>query len=276
MKKSVLIIVGVILLVAVGLAGLTLKWPTGNNHRIQASGIIEAKEVLVSAEVSGKVNRLGFEEGQKVTAGQILLEIEKTPLLAQFKQAEADLAGAKANLVQSEDDFRRAKKLYQDQIISSDQFQKVATKLAVSRSQAGAASARVDLLKNQLDKATVVAPGAGTVSKKLIEAGEFVSPGLPLVLTVDLNDVWIKVFIPEEQVGLIQLNNPAKVFLDSFPNQSFDGIVSYISEESEFTPKNIQTKKERVRLVFAVKIKVDNKGGQFKPGLPADVEILPR
>lgn len=273
MKK----IIPVLIILAI-LAGLICAWffsqKSQNNHsRISVSGMVEAKEVLISAEVSGQVKKIYFDEGREIHTGETLAEIDREPLLAQAKAAEADWSAASANLAQNQRDFTQAENLYQEKIISYDQYHLASTKLKLAGSQLKQAESKKQLIQTQLNKAIITSPLDGTIAKKLIEQGELASPGLPLFSVIDLNDVWVKVFVPEEQLGLVKLGQEAKVWLDSFPGRVFPGKVIYIAEEAEFTPRNIQTKKERVRLVFAVKIKIDNQKRQFKPGLPADVEI---
>jgi len=135
------------------------------------------------------------------------------------------------------------------------------------------ATANVRRLETQVSELTVFAPLAATVLTKAVEAGEVVSAGKPLVLLGNLDQPWIKIYIPETQLGLVKLGGPARVFVDSFPNLPFRGTVSWISDQAEFTPKNVQTQEERVNLVYAVKITVENPQRKLKAGMPADAEL---
>jgi len=101
-----------------------------------------------------------------------------------------------------------------------------------------------------------------------------VAAGKPLVLLGDLDHPWIKVYVPETVVGKIRLGTPARVLVDSFPGQPFQGTVSWVADQAEFTPKNVQTAEERVNLVYAVKITIQNAQRKLKAGMPADAEIL--
>ncbi len=135
------------------------------------------------------------------------------------------------------------------------------------------AQANVRRLETQVAELRVFAPLAATVLTKAVEAGEVVAAGKPLVLLGDLDHPWIKIYVPETQLGKVRLGAPARVLVDSFPNQPFRGTVSWISDQAEFTPKNVQTAEERVNLVYAVKIMIQNAERKLKAGMPADAEL---
>jgi HlyD family secretion protein len=136
------------------------------------------------------------------------------------------------------------------------------------------AQANVRRLETQVAELKVFAPLDATVLTKAVEAGEVVAAGKPLVLLGDLDHPWIKVYVTETEVGKVKLGAPARILVDSFPQQPFRGTVSWIADEAEFTPKNIQTKEERVNLVYAVKITIDNAQRKLKAGMTADAELL--
>ena len=135
------------------------------------------------------------------------------------------------------------------------------------------AQANVRRLETQVAELKVFAPLDATVLTKAVEAGEVVAAGKPLVLLGDLDHPWIKIYVPETQLGKVRLGAAARVLVDSFPNQPFQGRVSWISDQAEFTPKNVQTAEERVNLVYAVKITIKNAERKLKAGMPADAEL---
>lgn len=137
--------------------------------------------------------------------------------------------------------------------------------------EAEAALAKVDVY---LDQLSLEAPRDGIVTERSAEVGELAAPGAVLMTVGDLEEVKLTVFIPETQIGRVQEGQSAKVYVDAYPGEVFEGVVTYISPEAEFTPKNVQTKEERVNLVFAVKICLDNPDHRLKPGMPADAEII--
>lgn len=135
------------------------------------------------------------------------------------------------------------------------------------------AAANVRRLESQVDELKVFAPLDATVLTKAVEAGEVVAAGKPLVLLGDLDHPWIKIYVTETELGRVKLGAPARILVDSFPGQTFRGTVSWISDQAEFTPKNIQTKEERVNLVYAVKILIQGAQRKLKAGMPADAVL---
>jgi HlyD family secretion protein len=135
------------------------------------------------------------------------------------------------------------------------------------------AQSNVQRLETQVAELKVFAPLDATVLTKAAEEGEVVAAGKPLVLLGDLDHPWIKVYVTEIEVGKVRLGAPARILVDSFPQQPFRGTVTWISDEAEFTPKNIQTKEERVNLVYAVKITIQNAQRKLKAGMTADAEL---
>lgn len=135
------------------------------------------------------------------------------------------------------------------------------------------AEANVRRLETQVSELKVFAPLDATVLTKAVEDGEVVAAGKPLVLLGDLDHPWIKVYVTETEVGKVMLGAPARILVDSFPQQPFRGTVTWIADQAEFTPKNIQTKEERVNLVYAVKITIDNAQRKLKSGMTADAEL---
>ena len=135
------------------------------------------------------------------------------------------------------------------------------------------AQASLGLARTQVEYATVVSPLNGVVLSKNIEPGEYVSPGTPVVTAADLQDIWLRAYVNETDLGRIKLGQPVRVTTDTWPGKVYAGWVSFISSEAEFTPKVVQTEKERVKLVYRVKITLDNSSLELKPGMPADGEI---
>ncbi len=135
------------------------------------------------------------------------------------------------------------------------------------------ARANVERLETQVAELRVVAPLDATVLTKAAEPGEVVAANKPILLLGDLDRPWIKVYVPETALGKVRLGAAARVFVDSFPGQAFQGTVTWIADQAEFTPKNIQTAEERVNLVYAVKVTIQNAQRRLKAGMPADAEL---
>ena len=135
------------------------------------------------------------------------------------------------------------------------------------------AIANVNLIKKNLRDCYVVSPSKGFIVKKFVEKGETVGAMSSLFKVADLETVELIIYIPETKLGKVKLGQTAEITTDTYPGKKYKGMVSFISPEAEFTPKNIQTKEERTKLVFKVKIKVDNPNFELKDGMPADVVL---
>ena len=138
------------------------------------------------------------------------------------------------------------------------------------------AEAALESARTQLKYATVVSPLTGVVLSKNIEPGEYVAPGTAVVTVGDMENVWLRAYVEEADKGLVKFGQRARITTDTFTGKKrkeYEGRVSFISEEAEFTPKNVQTQKERVKLVYRIKIDIKNPDWELKPGMPADAVI---
>jgi HlyD family secretion protein len=142
-----------------------------------------------------------------------------------------------------------------------------------ARARAEGASAGRALAETRLSQSTLYSPLAGLVLSKHAEPGEMLSAGAPVVTVGRMDEVWLRAYIPESELGSVKVDQPARVTVDTWPGRSFEGRVSFIASEAEFTPKNVQTEKERVKLVYRIKITLPNPKGELKPGMPADAVI---
>ena len=155
------------------------------------------------------------------------------------------------------------------------------TDIEIQRAALNAAQARekelraqLEAAKTQLSYTEIRSPLNGVVLTKNVEAGEFVNPGTPVVTIANIDDLWMNIYIPETRTGLVKLGQSVRVTVDSFPRESFNGKITFVSAESEFTPKTIVTQEERIKLVYRTKVSLENTQQKLKPGMPADAEIL--
>ncbi len=147
--------------------------------------------------------------------------------------------------------------------------------VAAAEAQVAEARAATALGRARLDETRLTSPIAGLVLRKNMEVGETASPGASILTLMDPSDVWLRAYVSETEVARLKIGQPASISVDAFPGRRFEGAISEIASEAEFTPKNVQTKKERVNLVFRIKIAAKNPAGLLKPGMPADGEIAP-
>jgi len=309
-------------------AAVFLQTGCGNgsdNNKIEASGTIEATNVTVSAKVSGQIQKLYFNEGDKVNSGDTLITIDHDVTAIQLQQSDASVEGSRAQfnllvqgarsedikqaedaLTQAQANFDYAKltrdrneKLYDSSSITKQQWDDALTKYNIANAQYNSskenlkkvknlarpeeikqAKANLDrqiaasnLLRKNISDSYVTAPIGGFVVKKFVEAGESVTQLSSLVMISDLSYVDLVIYIPETELGKVKLGQEARVTVDSYKDKTFTGKVIYISPDAEFTPKNIETKDERTKLVYAVKVHIHNPGTELKDGMPADAVI---
>ena len=141
------------------------------------------------------------------------------------------------------------------------------------RARLAAADAQIAVLEKAVHDAGVVAPVPGVITQKLVDAGEIVMRGTPLVVITDLDHAWANLFVPEPAIPRVKLGQPATVHTDA-GGQPLSGKVTFISPKAEFTPRNVQTAEERSKLVYRIKVSVDNRAGVLKSGMPVDAELV--
>jgi HlyD family secretion protein len=145
--------------------------------------------------------------------------------------------------------------------------------IAIARANLKQADADLGLSQVNLDYTTLRAPSAGVITVREAELGEVVIPGTPIVTLADLDHIWLRAYIAETDLGRIHWGQEAIITTDTYPGKQYRGHISFISSSAEFTPKSVQTYKERVTLVYRIKIDVDNPNRELKPGMPADARI---
>jgi HlyD family secretion protein len=244
------------------------------NQRIYVSGNIEATEVIVSFQVSGKIKEIFTDEGKIVKKDDVLAMLDTEELLRVQAQTQAALREAELNYKKLKDDAERAERLFEGGAISGQDRDDAKT-------GADMAEARKDNLENALALANIrlkyaqlLAPLDGFVLVKSREVGELVQIGDAIFILADLHNIWLTGYINETELGKVKLNQDAEITIDTYPGKIYKGRVSFISQEAEFTPKHIQTKEERAKLVYRIKIAIDNTDLELKSGMPADAYII--
>ncbi len=217
--------------------------------------ILQAEENYHQAEESFKIAKVNYERALELKSANSFSQ-------KQFEDAELQMKIAKSRLRQAEENLKKIKNLFRtEEILQAEaNLQK--------------AIATTNLAKKNFSDCFVVAPSSGTILKKFVEIGEFVGFGSPLFKLGKLDTVEMVVYIPEVELGKIRLGQNVEITNDSYPQKKYSGEVVFISNQAEFTPKNVQTKDERVTLVFAVKIRIPNLSGELKPGMPADAKFV--
>jgi HlyD family secretion protein len=293
MKKYILILIFTVILTSC----------SDDNARSDAYGTFEADEILLSAEAPGKIIMLNIDEGDRIEKGDLIavidttqLHLKKLQLLAGINTVSSKtrdissqievLETRKSNLLREK---ARIERLYRDSAATLKQFEDIsgeveyiekqitAQRTALQDANRGILSEKDPLhiqimqIEDQIEKSIIYADFSGTVISKYVNQGEYTMPGKPLIKIADLDYVYLRVYISGDMLSSIKIGSEAEVLIDAQDDTmlKYKGIVSWISSKAEFTPKIIQTRQERVNLVYATKIKVKN-DGKIKIGMPGE------
>src|SRR5581483_1696008 len=216
---------------------------------------IQAQEqVLMDVKADLAQKKLDFERAETLDRQQVGSQVERDQAATNLKRAQATVD--------------RAQQQYNEAVEGTRREQ-----LAVDRASVVQAEQKLRLSRVDLNYTTLRAPKAGVILVRNAELGEVVAPNTPVITLGDLDHVWLRAYIDETDLGRIRWRQPAVIRCDTYPGKTYQGRISFIAEKAEFTPKSVQTFKERVTLVYRIKIDVDNANHELKPGMPADAEI---
>lgn len=254
-RRPPVVVIAIVVLALLGTAGY-FWWrsmqPAGETE-LTASGAVEQREYQVAAVTAGSVTAVNVHEGDQVKKGQTIVKLDDAALKLAVQQANEGVTAANAAVTNARDDGTDAD-------------------VSAALARLAQARANVSLAKVQLGYATVTCPHDGIVTSVTTNAGQNASPGKTLVTIADPADLYVRVFVPETEVGNVKLGKAAKATTDSSP-KTFDGTVSYVSSQAEFTPTNVETKDQRVKLVYEVRVRVSDDSGTLKAGMPVDVKF---
>jgi HlyD family secretion protein len=252
---------------------------------VKSNGRLEATQVDVSSKYPGRLSEVTVEEGSNVTQGQVIAKITSPEYEAKLRAAKADvqkandaLAAAEAEITSRESaltfaksDFERGQELMKSGHITKQTFEQrkrnydsaiAAVKSFTSQrdqalSQIANAEAEVDRIQSIIDDLTLVSPRLGRVQYQLARAGEVVAAGAPIVTILDLTDVYMTLFLPAAEAGRLAVGDEARIILDPVPDYVLPASVSFVAADAQFTPKTVETKDERAKLMFRIKLKID-------------------
>lgn len=255
--------------------------PTGF---VEGNGRIEAEQVEIAPTAAGRVARIFAREGDLVSLGDLLVEMDTDELAAAHDRAMAEVALAEqaeaeaaavviqrqSELRQAAHELERAQALLAGQNISEALFEDRRTAYEVAEAVLGAAKARVATAKSQItaakasargiaariDDSALVAATSGRVLYRLAEPGEVVSAGGPILTLLSLENVYMDVFLPAKEAGLLPIGAEARIVLDALPDYAIPAVVSFVSPEAQFTPKQVETLSEREQLVFRTRVRI--------------------
>jgi HlyD family secretion protein len=287
-------------------AGCSVDDPS---RRLSVSGTIETDEVRVASRYGGRIVKLSADEGDALQAGQLIAELDAAELRAkrdrlaaqvaeyeagprqqEIEAAKHDWEALVAELDQARVDAKRAEDLFAQKTISATEHDQALTRATALEKNVAAAKSRYDLLlagtraerlaqvraelsetDAQVREMSIVAPSNSVLEVLSVKVGDVLGPNQPVATLLLTNHLWVRVFVPEPWLGHIQLGEHVGVRVDSHPGKDFPGVVEQIARAAEFTPRNVQTVGERIKQVFGVKVRLDNREGQLRAGMAADV-----
>lgn len=270
----------------------------------EGSALIETDELLVSAETSGRLTSLRVSEGSHVEVGDTIATIDDSRIrleissarsgrkVIQFRERAAEVQVAKAErqiafaesekgrieaLARTGSASSRALDVAENEFDQASQNLKAAeTNLRTARAEVIKTDSDIDKLLRTLEDCTLIATLAGTVTEKLAQVGEVVSPGKGIIRIAQLDTVWAKLYLPSPLLAHVQLGALASVSTETSGSTPLTGTVIWTADRAEFTPKNVQTQSARADLVYAVKVQIPNPNGLLKVGMPVFVSIQPQ
>jgi HlyD family secretion protein len=281
-------------------ADLSFRIPGRVQARLVSEGeSVKADQTVAKLDTSDLAQDVAIRKAEVAAVSALLAELEAGSRPEEISQAQAMLDLAKAEEKRLRSDFGRQKELFEKKVISAREFEASDTAMTAARAKVNEITAKLTLLKKgprdeqisaararleqakqalrlseiRLDYATLTSPVTGLVLSDHVEAGEYVVPGTPVVTVGDIEHAWIRGYINESDLGRVKVGQTAKITTDTWPGKKYEGKVSFISAEAEFTPKNVQTTKERTKLVYRIKIDIPNPQMELKPGMPADAVI---
>ncbi len=262
--------------------------------------LVRAGDVLAWLDRDEMLARREQAAAQVVAADALLRELEAGFRREEVSQGRAARNAARARVLDAERDVARAGRLHEGGAISQEVYDKAALTLEVARDQfeqaeeqlklleAGPRPERTEAQRAQLVQAraalkaidatlasmTVVAPFDGVITVRHHEPGETVGAGVAVLTIMNPNERWVRIYVREDRVAAVKLGTTATITTDTYPDRVYLGEVTFVASQAEFTPKNVQTAEERVKLVYAVKVRItDDDRGDLKPGIPADVRL---
>ena len=288
------------------IAAVVLAASCGTEAEFDAQGTFEATEVVVSSEATGRILNFEVEEGMAVEANQMVGAIDSVQLHLQRKQLVAQqsallgsrpdvkkqVAALREQIAKQNEELRRVENMLKDGAATKKQKDDIEAQIKILERQldatlstldkntstinnnSAALEAQIAALDDRISKCRIISPIGGTVLVKYAEAGELASVGKPLMKIADLDNIYLRAYFTSDQLANIKLGDEVKVVADFGGEERYDytGRVAWISSESEFTPKTIQTKDSRANLVYAVKIAIEN-DGRLKIGLAGEVVL---
>ena len=279
---------------------VSFRIPGRVQERLVGEGMMVTRGQLVARlDIEDLEREVRLKEAERRAAEAALRDLLAGSRPQEIEVARATVARANAEAVRLVREDERSAALYSRGVIAAREYEaaKAASEVArarvkearealllveegprketieLARARLEQAGEALQLMKVRLGYGSVTAPLSGVVLSENVEAGDYVAPGTPVVTVGDLSNVWLRAYIEETDLGRVKVGQPVTVTTDTYPGKKYTGRVSFIAPQAEFTPKSVQTQKERVKLVYRIKVDIPNPAMELKPGMPADAVI---
>jgi len=236
-------------------------------------GNVDIREVRLAFNGNEHVAEILVEEGDRVEPGQPLARLHTARLLAVRDRLSAELAAAEAVAHGARLKYQRIAALAADKLTSPEEADEAQATSRTADARVAAAQAALAEAEQALADAELIAPVAGVVRERVVEQGDFVSPQTPVIILALTDPVWVRSYLPESFLGRVRPGARAQISTDSYPDQTYEGWVGFISPTAEFTPKNVETPELRTRLVYQLRVFACNPRLELRLGMPATVTI---
>jgi HlyD family secretion protein len=249
------------------------------------SGTIEVDEVHVASRSAGRVEKIFAWEGDALKPGDPIVQLEASEMkarrdlaAAQINTAQHDVEAQSAQLEFLKADAQRQQDLLRRNTVSPSEAERAMSAAKAQEKNIAAARARVEQalaqladMNAQIQEMKIVAPTDSILEVLSVKVGDVLPANREVATLILPQRLWVRVYVPEPWLGLIKLNDPVRVGVDSFPGRDFSGAVEQINRKAEFTPRNVQTVEDRIKQVFGVKIRLENKEDTLRAGMSADI-----
>ncbi len=272
MKKNILILIIILALISIIVILIDRAyWERKDKHHITLYGNVDVRQVDIGFRVSGQVNQLIFEEGDKVSEGTLMCSIDDTPYDSQLKEALAMADSIKANLDNAEILLNRRLELIDIGAVSQEDLDNAQAKRDQLAADLVAAEANIAVAQDNISYTQAYAPTDGIILTRIREPGTVVNPADPVYTLSVSSPVWIRAFVNEPELGKIHYGMAAEIYTDT--GRCYPGTIGFISPVAEFTPKTVETTQLRTDLVYRIRVYADNPDNQLVQGMPVTVKV---
>ncbi|MBE6356924.1 MAG: efflux RND transporter periplasmic adaptor subunit [Lentisphaerae bacterium] len=279
--KKIIIAILILCIGALGFYGFKRYQEYSKYHQegfTSGNGRLEATEVSIAAKLAGRLETVSVDEGDYIKKGQTLAMMQLNVLNAKLAQAKAELKQKQSKLLFAEQEKSRYSQLDEKQATTKEAKEKAESNYLTALADVEAANANVQLVQEDINDSKLVSPVDGRVQYQIAQEGEVLSSGDRVLNLVDLTDVYMTFFVPEKEVGKIAIGADARIVLDAVPDTPIPAKISFVDPIAQFTPKTVETREERQKLMFRVKAKVDPELikpyiDRIKTGLPGEAWV---